>query len=395
MPSTPLFTGRFLELVGPDFRTDRLGKDFVRVAVGVGAVTDLLSWPALNSILSTHQLGAPQLRLFRDGTQVPVADYTRQDATAERAVLVPDALYRELRAGASLVLDSIDQLHPPIAAAADDLMRLVRELVQVNLYLVWGGRQGFDTHWDDHDTVIVQLAGSKQWTVHGPGRPYPMKIDADHAHRPPETVVWQGTLLPGDVIHVPRGWWHAVRPTGEMSMHLTFGFTRRTGIDWANWLVEQLYTDELFRQDLSRFGPDAVAEQHADRLVEALGKIVAAHRPADFLTARDRKFPRRPEINLPWPVRFELPEDSAHVELTALLEPVVEPGSGSISASVSVTVAGKTFRFAGVLAPLLRLLAAERSVAMSRLRAESELDEPTLSSALELLLQQHLATVRD
>jgi Cupin superfamily protein len=390
MPNVALFTGRFLELAGPDFLTERLGQDFVRVAVGADQAVELLSWSALNAILSTHRLGAPQLRLFRDGVQVPVGDYTKQDASADREVLVPDALYRELRDGASLVLDSIDQLHPPIAAAADDLMRLVRELVQVNLYLVWGGRQGFDTHWDDHDTVIVQLAGSKHWTVHGPGRRFPMKVDADHEHRPPDGVVWEGALWPGDVIHVPRGWWHAVRGTGEMSMHLTFGFTRRTGIDWTNWLVEQLYSEELFRQDLPRFGPDGRAEQHASDLVEALTKIVVANRPADFLAARDRRFPRRSEINLPWPVRFEMPDDSVRVELTALLELTVEPRADS----VAVTVSGKTFRFAAVLAPLLRLLAAERSVPVARLRAEGELDATNLAAALELLLLHHLVVLR-
>jgi cupin superfamily protein len=391
MPSAPLFTGRFAERAGPDFLAKRLGQEFVHVDVGADAVAELLTWPALNGILSTHQLCAPRLRLFRDGAQVPVADYTRRDPAAEHDALVPDALYRELRDGASLVLDSIDQLHPAIAEAADDLMRLVRELVQVNLYLVWGGRQGFDVHWDDHDTVIVQVQGSKYWTVHGPGRRYPMKVDADHTHRPPETVIWEGTLRPGEIIHVPRGWWHSVRGTGEMSMHLTFGFTRRTGIDWASWLVEQLYTEELFRQDLPRFGPDAAAEQHADNLIEALGKIISTHRPADFLATRDRRFPRRREINLPWPVRFEMPDDSARVELTALLEPAVESAPGS----VSVTVAGRTFRFAEVMAPMLRLLVAERSVSVARLRTESGLGESVLGSAIELLVGQHLAVIRD
>src|SRR5579884_1547067 len=114
------FTKRFLDRVGPDFLRDRLGQDFARAELGADQVADLLTWDALNHILSTHQLSAPQLRLFRDGTQVPTTRYTQRDN--EREVLVPDALYRELRDGASLVLDRIDQLHPPIGAAADDLM---------------------------------------------------------------------------------------------------------------------------------------------------------------------------------------------------------------------------------------------------------------------------------
>jgi len=398
MSIAPLFTGPFLEQAGPDFVSARLGQEFVRAEVGAEPVRDLLTWSALNSLLSTHQLAAPQLRLFRDGAQVPISRYSRMDELTDRQVLLPDALYRELRAGASLVLDSIDHLHPPIAAAADDLMRLVRELVQVNLYLVWGEHQGFDTHWDDHDTVIVQLAGSKYWTVHGQGRRFPMKVDTDHDHRPPESVVWQGTLSPGDIIHVPRGWWHAVRGTGEMSMHLTFGFTRRTGIDWARWIVEQLYAEELFRQDLPRFAEPEQRREHEDELVRTLTKVISVHRPADFLAARDRRFPRRPEINLPWPVRFEAPDDQAIVEVTALLELAVEPADPADPAAaevVRVSVAGKTFRFASVMAPMLRLLASERSMTVARLRAGSgDLDPTRFATALELLLQQHLVVLR-
>ena len=399
MSIAPLFTGRFLELAGADFASARLGQEFVRAEVGAGEVRDLLTWSALNQLLSTHQLVAPQLRLFRDGTQVPVARYTRSDGmqgAGDHQVLLPDALYRELRGGASMVLDSIDQLHPPIAAAADDLMRLVHELVQVNLYLVWGENQGFNTHWDDHDTVIVQLAGSKHWTVHGPGRPFPMKVDTDHDHGPPDTVVWQGTLNPGDVIHVPRGWWHAVKGTGEMSMHLTFGFTRRTGIDWARWVVEQLYDEELFRQDLPRFAGPEQRREHEDELVRTLAKALTAHRPTDFLASRDRRFPRRPEINLPWPVNFEKPADRAVVEVTALLELAVEPADPAGGEAVVATVAGKSFRFAAVMAPMLRLLAEQRSVSVARLRAEAgELGPERFGAALELLLQQHLVVLRD
>jgi hypothetical protein len=391
MSSAALFTGRFLELAGQDFTSDRLGQDFVRVDVGADQVAGLLSWPALNELLSTRALSAPRLRLFREGSQVQVRNYTRQDSSTGRESLIPDELYRELREGASLVLDSIDQLHPPIAHAADDLMRLVRELVQVNLYLVWGGGQGFDTHWDDHDTMIVQLAGSKHWTVHGPGRRYPMKVDNDHDHRPPDTVVWEGTLTAGDIVHVPRGWWHAVRGTGEMSMHLTFGFTRRTGIDWANWVLEQLYAEELFRQDLPRFANATAREQHSGELIGALAKIVAEHRPSDFLAARDRRFPRRPEINLPWPVRFELPADETMVEITSVLGLAIEQKADSVVLSAG----GKTFRFAPVLGPLLRLLAQRRLVRLDELRAAAGLDEASLASALELLLHHHLVVLRD
>src|SRR5699024_11776654 len=89
-----------------------------------------------------------------DVAPVPHVRYTERGTPSrvERRIVRPEALYRELRSGASMVLDGIDRMHPPIGAATDDLMRLVHERAQANLYLIWGRSRGFDTHWDDHDT---------------------------------------------------------------------------------------------------------------------------------------------------------------------------------------------------------------------------------------------------
>lgn len=393
MPASTLFTGHFSSQAGHDFVDARLGQDFVKVDLGADAAQDLLSWEDLNEILTTRSLDEPQLRMFRGGEQVPVERYTRTytHRGRPRHVLQPEDLYSELGDGSSLILDSIDALHRTIASAADDLMRLVGEMVQVNLYLVWGETQGFDTHWDDHDTFIFQLAGEKRWVVHGYGRPWPMRLDTDQDHRPPAGAVWEGVLRPGDLIHVPRGWWHTVRGTGKMSMHLTFGFNRRTGVDWARWVIEKLYDEELFRTDLPRFAPEQERRAHHDELIQSFAKVVAGNRPEAFLVERDRRFPRRPDINLPWAVQFELPPDSAKLASTSLLKPALTVEDEA----VCVAVAGKTFRFATVMAPLLRRLTSECVVTVGELRDEAELDDERFAAAIGLLVRHHLAVIRN
>ncbi|MFG3518547.1 JmjC domain-containing protein [Streptomyces bobili] len=100
--------------------------------------------------------------------------------------LHPAELHSRLQEGASLALDSVDELHPPIARLAEAIERELRTRVQANVYASWTSTEGFGVHWDDHDTVILQLDGAKRWRIYGTTRPFPLYRDIeDPARRPP------------------------------------------------------------------------------------------------------------------------------------------------------------------------------------------------------------------
>lgn len=381
-----IFSTDFCNAVGDNFLTEVLARDMALVDVGPERVEQLLSWDELSDILSTRPLEPPRIRLHRKGSAVPVEDYTTTAAIAGRdATLVkPEALYAQLRDGASLVLDAIDRLHPPIREAADDLIRLVRERVQVNMYLLWGESHGFDTHWDDHDTFIVQVYGTKAWTIYGPGRAHPMKTDADHSHTAPAKAIWEGVLKPGQIMHVPRGWWHNVRGTGDVSLHLTFGFTRATGIDWAQWLIDKLYAEDLFRQDLPRFG--SVAEHHR-AMAARLASIAESASVDEFLADRDRHFPQRHRFSLPWPVRYEAAGADTTVEFTPLFTPTLRREGGVLT----LETAGKRYRFAAQAGPVLDVLMESRVCTLGALR---ERCGPVTEAVLSALAEQNLVLLR-
>jgi len=394
-----LFTRTLCDIVGREALTTRLSEEFVFADLGADAVRTLLTFDDLNGVLAACSPEPPRLRLHRDGSPVPADRYT-ETATAsrtERRVVRPEALYRELRAGASLVLDGIDRMHPPVGAAADDLMRLVRERAQANLYLIWGESRGFDTHWDDHDTVIVQVEGTKHWQVHGPGsRAFPMKNDLDHDHTPPRDadgelhLVWEGVLRPGQVIHVPRGWWHTVTGTGQVSMHLTFGFTRATGVDWADALVRRLFAEEEFRRDLPRFSDPDVRRKHQNELAARLVELAEEWDVDDFLEERDARFPRRTSFSLPWPAQEGAPPADARVEFVPILPPpVVREGE-----RVSVSVGGRRYRFPAEVEPVLAVLAQHRSLTVGALARRADVDAERAAEVVAALARHHLVLVR-
>jgi mannose-6-phosphate isomerase-like protein (cupin superfamily) len=386
-----LFTETFINAVGGGFLESDLSHQVVLADVGEDAVSRLLGWPDLSEILSTRALEPPRLRLHRKGVAVPLDRYTeRYEKNGTQHHLVqPEAVYRELREGASMILDAVDRLHPPLREATDDLMRLVRERAQVNMYLLWGSTHGFDTHWDNHDTFIVQVIGTKSWTVHGMGRKYPMKADVDHDHTCPDRVEWEGVLRPGQILHVPRGWWHTVRGTGEVSLHLTFGWTRATGVDWASWLVDRLRADEAFRQDLPRFAPPERRREHARQLARRVAELAAGQGPQEFLADRDERFPRRRRFNLPWPVAFIPPEPTATVEFAAVIPPTISRDERSLT----VGIAGKRYRFAPVVAPVVETLARRGTMSVKELQQASRLDQDRFHAVLETLDQQHLILI--
>jgi hypothetical protein len=322
-----------------------------------GRFAELLPWPAVNAILRQHRPAFPRLRLARDGEVVPASTYVeevpaRRGGTIPR--LLPGPLTQQLRGGATLVLDAVEELHDPVGDLAVRLEHDLRERVQVNAYASWGTTHGFDVHWDDHDVFVLQVAGRKRWRVHGPTRPFPMHRDVVDPPRPDGEPVAEYLLDDGDVLYVPRGHWHDASAIGEPSLHLTFGFTPATGVDLVAWLADRLRADERFRQDLPRFATAERRAEHAASLRDTVAELLGPDVIDRFLADRDANAPAIARVGLPWAAGPDLlpPGDDAEVRLLtprALLE---RGGDGT----VTLLADGRRMVFAEAAAPVLAAL---------------------------------------
>ncbi|MFD9601706.1 cupin domain-containing protein [Streptomyces sp. NBC_01224] len=232
---------------------------------GIADTAGLFSWDDLNRIIATQRLEPPRLRLSADGEMVPLHRYAIP-TTNRRAVtwsrIQPTDFHAQLRDGASLVLDAVEKIHPAVGAAAEGLERFLGTSVQANVYASWTDREGFGLHWDDHDVVVVQVHGSKRWRLYGSTREAPTFRDVESPERPEGDPVADIVLAPGDVLYLPRGWWHAVTADqGTESLHLTFGMVPHTGADLLLWVVDQLRSSLALRKDIPRF---ASLPEHSD-----------------------------------------------------------------------------------------------------------------------------------
>jgi hypothetical protein len=287
-----------------EFIASSWGKTFQHVPGRPGKFSQLLTWEQLNKILHQHRLDFPRLRLTQNGQSLPAGAYLRYATGGRRKIPIPrlqsDKFTQQLREGATLVLDAVDELADSLQELAEGLELFFHERIQINAYAGWRTSQGFDLHWDDHDVFILQVTGRKHWKVYGMTRPYPLAQDSEQAPKPVHEPLWEQTLEEGDLLYIPRGWWHVARPLDEPTLHLTVGVHNRTGIDLLRWLSDRMRASEIFRADLPRFSSGAECARHLEQLRKEWLAEWDTDVLARYFAELDGSAEARPRLGLPW-----------------------------------------------------------------------------------------------
>ncbi|MGH3585137.1 MAG: JmjC domain-containing protein, partial [Pseudonocardia sp.] len=267
----------------------------------------LMTPQRLLDLLMRGAVGLPGVRCLRAGGVDLHPNTFTTTVENQRGPHIPvldmDRIARLLGEGVTLVADAVNVVDPTLEVACRALRWWSHELVRVNAYLTTGTAAGFPLHWDDHDVIVVQVSGAKTWQVRGASRVAPMFRDAAPNNEPPEDVLWEGALTAGDVMHIPRGYWHqatrADRNEHGHSLHLTFGFTRRTGVDWLGWVADRSRGVEALRHDLPRWDDPVMRDEHTEHLTELATGLVTDQPPAAMLdeVARTRRPARHVATN--------------------------------------------------------------------------------------------------
>ncbi|MQS13042.1 cupin [Streptomyces kaniharaensis] len=381
-------------LGGDSFLAQTFNRSYAVIPGQATDVAGLLSWDDLNTILATQRLEPPRLRLSLDGEMLPLHRYalpvtTRRSVTWHR--FQPAELHARLAEGASLVLDSIEKIHPPIGAAAEGLERFLGTLVQVNAYASWTEKEGFGTHWDDHDVVVVQMYGAKRWRLYGPTREAPTFRDVESPDTPEGEPVADIVLTAGDVLYLPRGWWHAVAADqGSESLHLTFGLVTNTGADLLTWVVDQLRSRTALRLDVPRFAsPEEQAAYVENLRAEVLSELTDPDLVSRWAESVDTTHYGRAVTSLPYigglPARAEV-----RVRLTA---PRARLTENAPEGTVTLAAAGTAWDFAGQATPLLQKLLTGEPATLGALAEIASLEVEHVASLVSVLIEGQAAAV--
>lgn len=274
----------------------------------------LLDFRACDVLLANGGLRVPAVQMARDGNRLPEHHYTlaglrsREDAMERVSA---HAVYRQLQAGATLVLNGLHHLWDPMARFARRLSFELGAPTHVNAYLTPAGAQGFTHHHDVHSVFIAQTEGAKTWQLFRPVTPSPLPgyhewstlaLTLEDRERlimkPPDVEM---TLRPGDVLWLPRGWVHNGFAEQEASLHMTIGIAEMTRHWLLRQIVDWLAGSDPFREDLdAALGTDAASARAAvGEVISLLSRWAESERlddVAEFAAARHRSRFQPPRV---------------------------------------------------------------------------------------------------
>ena len=241
---------------------------------------DLLSLQDVDELVADRALRTPFFRTVREGDGLPLPTRTVTAGARRIGDLVdPDTLAAQYADGATLVLQSVHRMHPPVAAFCRALAAELGHPTQCNAYLTPGGQhQGFDFHHDTHDVFVLQVSGRKRWIVHEPvlRLPLPDQPQAG-AHLVPDGAepLLDVELEAGDALYLPRGYVHAALTTDADSVHLTVGVLSTTWYDVLRDAVTLAADAEQFREALPVAPRSSLPESLPDFLRQAAAWLEA------------------------------------------------------------------------------------------------------------------------
>lgn len=218
-----------------------------------------IGWSTVDASLFGWPTDDGSLVLYNNG-RIAVESYTEKylDVAVMRTRIVKDIFYSIIEEGATLVLNKINSRIPEVNDVCRQVSKYLGVKCNANGYAAFGGDGSFGKHWDTHDVFAIQIVGKKLWKIYSPTfeKPLAHQNSKDYTRDCPTSPVLEVILEPGDVLYLPRGWWHEALPIPtEESFHIAVGLFPPKIMDYLLWTAGNKMPNHLVgRQALSGGG---------------------------------------------------------------------------------------------------------------------------------------------
>ena len=182
------------------------------------------------------------------------------------------AAYEAFRQGASFRILGVNRHWKALWLLCRNIVEEFAFSVNANLYCTPKNSRGLNRHYDRHDTLILQIAGSKHWAVYSSPENLPLEhVPLLGFEKAGESMRYRGAPVvhdlverttgekpinefvmdPGDFLYLPRGFVHEARTTEDISVHVTIGIHVLTWLDLIAVSLGQFgHKDPRFRKAL-------------------------------------------------------------------------------------------------------------------------------------------------
>jgi lysine-specific demethylase/histidyl-hydroxylase NO66 len=218
---------RFEDFVGdPEvFFAKHAGQDpLLRRGAVAGRLPELPSVADLDDLLVLEAAPPWCLRVTKDGRGVPSQVYTRDTGRGARRTqaISAAAVGRLFRDGATITWDSVNHILPSARRLAAPFARAYAARAEVLAFMTPAGHDGFPPHCDSIEVFVVQVHGTKAWTVWGTPESRDGR-EVIYRTRDLGEPTLRVTLCPGDVLYLPYGTPHTASAQDALSLHLSVG----------------------------------------------------------------------------------------------------------------------------------------------------------------------------
>jgi ribosomal protein L16 Arg81 hydroxylase len=295
----------FAEFIAPTpvatFMSDHFGRAPVHIQ-GESARGSLLSMARLEELLSVlPHWTQDNLKLIINSRPVLGEHFlgSGREGAAPRADPAKVQLF--LRMGASMVGDHVEDIDPAVRQVAAMLSDQFAATAGANVYCSFQDVRAFNSHCDLHEVFAVQLEGEKVWQIYENRAEAPVEaLQGENAQamidRAKGKVMMTVRMQPGDLLYIPRGYFHDALASSSASLHLTFGIRPFDGRYIFRLLEEMVVRDPKFRAYLpdGRSDPNALRE-HLAGLADDVATMVGSPLMQMQLINRQRALVQRDE----------------------------------------------------------------------------------------------------
>jgi len=183
-----------------------------------------LGWERLSKAMFDLRACWPMIKVFHHGEPARIASYTTDRVYGRdvvKGLIDMDGLDAHFGRGATIVCQGVEQYFEPLTTLAQSIGSRAGVRCTANIYVAPPQSGGLRPHRDDHDVIILQVMGSKQWAV-GTDQ----QIVDRNEHADVSEPAARFTLEEGDSCYLPSGYPHVARTIDSVSVHVSLGLRR-------------------------------------------------------------------------------------------------------------------------------------------------------------------------